>query len=310
MGRSLFVHRLDGTGRLTLRRPGGVRRAVAAATLCMSAAALAAPAQNIGAIGQIVPSGGLISVNGVLGGVVREVRVHLGDVVKPGDVLLVVDSEDPNSDRSLAMTRLDGEKKLAREQVAVQTLAVRLAQRKVDQAGRDLAAYRSLSANATSASEKSRLESVLEQAQLTLQMEQSRLQVTTTQSENSVHAAEREVEIASTNNEIRAPVQGTVLRLSRKVGERIGNDPAIQIGDLRTMYVDCQVYEGDILKLAPGMSATIKSPALQAPLHGRIEQIGRMIDSRAKLGDVRIKLDVAEPAARLVGMEVEVSITP
>lgn len=284
--------------------------AAATAVALMSAVTSVTAAQNIGAIGQIVPAGGVINVNGILGGLVREVRVHLGDVVKPGDVLLVVDSEDPSSDRSLAVTRLEGQKKLARQQIAVQALAVRLAQRKVDQAGHDLDAYRSLSANATSASEKSRLQSVFEQAQLTLQMEQNRLQVTTTESDNSVQTAERELEIASTNNEIRAPVQGTVLRISRKQGERIGSDPAIQLGDLRTMYVDCQVYEGDILKLTPGMPATIKSPALQAALRGRIDQIGRMIDSRAKLGDVRIKLDVAEPAARLVGMEVEVSISP
>jgi len=40
----------------------------------------------------------------------------------------------------------------------------------------------------------------------------------------------------------------------------------------------------------------------------RIEEIGRIVDTRSRLGEVRIRLDSAEPANRLVGMEVEVVI--
>ncbi len=80
------------------------------------------------------------------------------------------------------------------------------------------------------------------------------------------------------------------------------------MGDLRTMYVVCQVYEGDLLKLKPGMGATIKAEPLAKPLRGKIEDVGRIIETRARLGEIRIRLDSAEPANRLVGMEVEVTI--
>jgi HlyD family secretion protein len=293
-----------------MKRPALPHLILSVALGCSLAAAAALAADNIGAIGQIVPAGGVINVNGLAGGMVREVRVHAGDAVKAGDLLLVVDSSDPKADRALAQTQLDGEKKLARQQIATQALAVRLAERRVDQASHALQRYQALGANSTSLSEKGRLESEFEQAQLALQIEQSKLQVTGTESDNAVRSAQRQVEIASANSDIRAPIAGTVLRVSRRAGERIGAEPAVQIADLRTMYVDCQVYEGDLLKLSPGMAATIKSPALKAPLHGRIDEIGRMIDAHAKLGDVRIKLDLASPADRLVGMEVEVSIAP
>ncbi len=80
------------------------------------------------------------------------------------------------------------------------------------------------------------------------------------------------------------------------------------MGDLRSMYVVCQVYEGDLLRLKPGMRATIKAQPLAKPLYGRIEQIGRIVDSRTRLAEITLKLDSPDPANRLVGMEVEVDI--
>jgi multidrug resistance efflux pump len=80
------------------------------------------------------------------------------------------------------------------------------------------------------------------------------------------------------------------------------------MGDLRTMYVNCQVFQGDILSLRTGMKATIRNAALARPLTGTVEEVSRIVDTRARLGDVRIKLDSVEPANHLVGMEVEVVI--
>ena len=74
------------------------------------------------------------------------------------------------------------------------------------------------------------------------------------------------------------------------------------------MYVAAQVFQGDLLKLKPGMKARISNSALGRELTGTVEQVSRLVDTKAQLGDVRIKLDDTNLASRVVGMEVEVKI--
>ena len=56
------------------------------------------------------------------------------------------------------------------------------------------------------------------------------------------------------------------------------------------------------------MRATIRAQALPSPLGGRVEEVGRTVDTQARLGEVRIRLDSTDPVSRLVGMQVDVSI--
>jgi multidrug resistance efflux pump len=141
-----------------------------------------------------------------------------------------------------------------------------------------------------------------------LKIELARLRVVQAQNDSGLRSARLQAEYAARGSELRAPVDGTVLKVTRRVGERLGGEPGVQLGDLRIMYVVCQVYEGDLLRLRPGMTATIRSPVLSQPLRGRIEEVGRTIETQARLGEVRIRLDSADPASRLVGMQVDVSI--
>ena len=105
-----------------------------------------------------------------------------------------------------------------------------------------------------------------------------------------------------------APSNGTILRVDQHVGETLTGGPAIEMGDIRTMYVICQAFQGDLLKLRPGMRATIKSSAFGKPLQGTVDNVGRLVDTKAQLGDVRIKLDDPSIAGKVVDMEVEVEI--
>jgi multidrug resistance efflux pump len=89
-----------------------------------------------------------------------------------------------------------------------------------------------------------------------------------------------------------------------------GPDPVLEFGDLSTMYVDAQVYQGDLVKVRPGMKVTIKNSAFANLGGGTVESVGQLIGTRSQLGDVLIRLDKNDPADRLVGMEVEVVIGP
>lgn len=267
---------------------------------------------EIGAIGRIMPSGGMVNIGGPPGAIVRAVSVRPGDTVRRGDLLLTVEDEATRSELDLAALDLQNATKLSEERALAQTATLRLAQVRLRRAERDLAAYQAIGRNATSEKEQSRLEAAVEEARQGIDVEQAKQRLMKAEGESSVKMATKRLESIQhkgLSSEVRAPSEGTILRVERRVGERLGSEPAIQMADLRVMSVACQVHEGDLLKLTAGMRATIKSAALAQPLAGTVEQISRLIDTRSRLGEVTIRLQNAEPASRLIGMEVEVVIT-
>ncbi len=265
-------------------------------------------AENSGAIGQIVPAGGIISLTGTPGGFVDEVRVAPGDSVRAGAILLTVQSESLSAELELATAELETARILSDAQIAAQNNTVEVARTRLQDASRQLASYRAVGPQAASANELARLEGGESQARLALRIEQARARSATAEGGRFVLAAEKRLAIAQAATEIRAPSDGTILRVDRRSGQLLTGEPAVFMGDLTTMYVVSQVYEGDLLGLRPGMSATIQNATLGEPLSGTVEDISRLIDTRARLGEVRIRLDRPEPANRLVGMEVEVVI--
>ena len=255
-----------------------------------------------------MPSGGIVAVMGAPGSVVTAVRVRPGDPVKSGDLLMTIFSDSIKADQDLAALDLQGAKKVAEAQIAAQKLAVDVAQQRVREADREVEAYKALGPRATTANEAARLEAAQAQARLAVQIEQAKLETVKTETDRAIQAAQSRLSLAKLAMEIHAPSDGTILKVDRRIGQRLGPEAAIQMGDLRTMYVTCQVYQGDLLQLKPGMKATIKNAALANPIGGTVEEIGRIVDTRSRLGEVRIKLDSVDPANRLVGMEVEVVI--
>ena len=107
-----------------------------------------------------------------------------------------------------------------------------------------------------------------------------------------------------------APTAGTILEIRGREGEYVGGSPVILLADTSEIHVICDVFEGDILKLRKGMRVTAKSKSLPAPLEGEIIRVERIVTTERKLAKVLIRLDKADVAARLLGMEVQVSIHP
>lgn len=258
-----------------------------------------------GAVGQIAPAGGIIDLTASASSFITSVRVEVGDSVKAGQLLATVRDEGANA--AEAARQLERAKKSSAEQVAAQQAAVAQAEQQLAQATREFKSYAALGPNATSAKDLGRARDAVRQAELSLKIEKSKLVVTRANAANSLADANRQAKLSSAAEDLRAPIDGTVLFVDRRVGAH-PNGPVVRMGNLSTMFVVCQVYEGDLLKLKRGMRATIKSPTLGKPLGGTVVSVGRIIDTRAKLGEVRIRLDTADPASRLVGMEVEVVI--
>jgi HlyD family secretion protein len=92
------------------------------------------------------------------------------------------------------------------------------------------------------------------------------------------------------------------------------------MGQLRTMWVLAEVYENDLLRIKEGQTATVTAAALAEPLYGRVTLVGRLISRQAvvdvdptaatdaRVAEVLVRLDRAEPAARMINLQVTVRI--
>ncbi len=289
-------------------RAGALASALALAlALSWAAPAIAQPPKSTGAVGQIVPASGVVGVPGAPGSVVTKIFVHPGQDVKAGTLLMTTQAQTPDTDPALARQQLQVAQEVSAQQVEAQTQTVALAQSRYDQAKTALDAYQGLN-SIVSKKEMDGYVSAAGDAAKTLAAEQAHLKAVRAQAQGNLNTARRQLQAATQGTELRAPVDGTVLKITRQPGERLGGEPAVQMGDLSTMYVVSQVDEVDLLRLKPGMAATITAQPLSQPLHGHIEEVGRMIDTQARLGEVRIRLDNADPASRMVGMQVDVAI--
>jgi HlyD family secretion protein len=131
---------------------------------------------------------------------------------------------------------------------------------------------------------------------------------------------DRQIELARTavvQAEIRAPAGGLVLELLAHSGE-VTSGPLLAMGDVSAMGAMAEVFQADVPLLKIGDPASVI--ILDQSVPGRVTQIGRVVarnqltplDPRAlqdrRVVKVKIRLDDPTLAAKLVNMEVEVTI--
>lgn len=282
------------------------------------AAILAAPslvtgslADNIGGTGRIEPNGGVVVLNGVEGARILSILVHPDQMVKRGDLLMTLDDREQRTNEQIAELSLTQARKDAIQSLAAADTTVRVDEERLAHATKDAANYRALGPDATSERQIADTEQAANEARLQLDVDRKRENQVRADNAASISSATKKLDIERQKlalYRVRAPLDGMILRIDQHVGEALTGAPAIEMGDIRSMYVICQAFQGDLLKLRPGMRATIKSSAFENPLKGTVENVGRLVDTKAQLGDVRIKLDNPGVASRVVGMEVEVEI--
>jgi len=128
---------------------------------------------------------------------------------------------------------------------------------------------------------------------------------------------------------IRAPCDGTVLKVLVRPGESIGATPVLQIADRTKMVVLAEVYEADVKRLRVGQQAKVLCKAFPSPfdatgLNGTVARIGKTI-ARPELSpldplapadrhviEVRVDLDAegSKVAADYIHLQVEVQFAP
>ena len=91
-----------------------------------------------------------------------------------------------------------------------------------------------------------------------------------------------EIDTRIVDSELRSPVDGYVLKVNAKVGERPSESGVMEIGNSDIMEAVLQVDEGDIKNIKVGMPVKISSEngAFTADLKATVNQVGIKVESR------------------------------
>ncbi|MFM7635056.1 MAG: HlyD family efflux transporter periplasmic adaptor subunit [Cyanobacteriota bacterium] len=128
------------------------------------------------------------------------------------------------------------------------------------------------------------------------------------------------------NTLIRSPIDGVVLRLRTRAGERPSDDGVLEVGAIQQMRAELEVVESDIARLRLGQSVVLRSEdgAFPGSLRGRVAQISPQIRQRevppttapadvdARVVLVRVDLDPADRVrvSQLQGAKLIARIAP
>jgi HlyD family secretion protein len=119
-----------------------------------------------------------------------------------------------------------------------------------------------------------------------------------------------------------SPIDGQVIWVHAREGERVGSEGIVELGRTGEMYAIAEVYETDIARVKPGQRATVSSPGMPEVLTGTVERIDLAVGKMDTLGtdpaarkdarvvEVEIRLDDSRVARGLTNLQVEVEIEP
>ena len=127
-------------------------------------------------------------------------------------------------------------------------------------------------------------------------------------------------------SELRSPIDGTVLRVISRAGERPGSDGVLEVGASDQMEAVAEVYETDIDRVRLGQSVRLTSEngGFSGSLSAKVLRIEPQVrqrtvlstdptgDADARIVEVRLALDPADAAKvrSLAGLKVIARFNP
>ena len=212
-----------------------------------------------------------------LAGVVVKSGKNLGDPVKKGDLLAVLESRtlaDLKSEHPSIQTRLE----LARETFEREK---RLWEEKIS-AQQDYLASRQALAEAEIAYRN------VEQKLLALGL-----------THGAVMRRDSGGSDGLTRYEIHAPIDGVVIEKHLAIGEAVKEDASIfTIADLSTVWAEVTVYPKDLSGVKLGQKLTVRASALNAEAEGRVAYVGSLIGEQTRSAKARVTLPNPERSWR------------
>lgn len=297
------------------------------------------PPATVAALGRLEPGLGIVEVGAPPGDRIHELKVQEGQDVEAGAVLAVLESFAERSaahqaaqDRvTESQKRLERSVRLKPTAIATRRTTLERADATLRLAESDLIRTRSLvEEEVVPARDLEHQQTVVDQARAeqanaraALEQEAMERRLAITEARAQLATAEstlRQTQALLKQSELRAPMAGRVLDIQSWEGEATDRTPLLTLGDVGRMMAVAEVYETDARFVQVGHIATLSSPALPAPLSGKVEQIADLIqrnevyatdphgDSDARVVEVRILLDQPEIADDFVHLQVDVVI--
>ena len=245
----------------------------------------AAQGSYVTALGRLRPRNGVLRVAGPsqLVVVVGRLMVEEGDRVRRGQTIAVLDN---HASQEAAVERLKANLG-AQIAAAARTEAVlRTAQ---NEYGR-LSNLHKEGTISDSQRDSSKLEADAGQADLT----RARAEIDLARAD--LRRAQEDFELTV----VRAPIDGQVLKIHTRAGEKVGEEGIVELADNQQMYAVAEVYESDIARIKVGQRATVRTPVLDRELTGVVERVGLKIGKMDVLG--------TDPAAKTDARVVEVEV--
>jgi HlyD family secretion protein len=292
---------------------------------------------QVGALGRIEPESEIIEVGGPADERLASLLVKEGDTVAKGQVLGYFSSHEQRAAeaQAAAATVHDAQVRVQRT-AELYPLRVRAQEAKIRSIEAEFVNNRDILKSRMQTREYQTRRAIDDQAALVRQNEESlkseREELDRLKSEMHFEKLSADVALQKAKADLLraqaqehevtlvAPIDGTILKILTRVGGRVGDSPVLNMGDTRRMHAVAEVYETDIGRVKLGQRALVTSPALPAPLTGRVVKIGHMIFKNDVLGtdpaaridarivEVRILLDDSKKAARLTNLSVDVVI--
>ncbi len=297
------------------------------------------PPSTVAALGRLEPGNGIVEVGAPPGDRIHELRVQEGQEVEQRAVLAVLESfAERSAAHQAAQDRVtESQKRLERSiqlkptAIATRRATLERADATLRLAESDLIRTRSLvEEEVVPARDLEHQQTVVDQARAeqanaraALEQEAMERRLAITEARAQLATAEsalRQTQALLEQSELRAPMAGRVLDIQSWEGEATDRTPLLTLGDVGRMMAVAEVYETDARFVKLGQTATLSSPALPAPLSGKVEQIADLIqrndvfdtdprsDTDSRVVEVRILLDQPDVADDFVHLQVDVVI--
>jgi cobalt-zinc-cadmium efflux system membrane fusion protein len=220
-------------------------------------------------------------------GIVREVKADLGDLVRKGEVMAVIDSRDLADARAAylaSMERLE--------------LAQAMFDRKEKLWKRDVSP------------EKEYLNAQKELAQAKIDMRAAKQKLIAMGFSSSyLETLPEEPEELFTRYEVVAPFDGSVIEKHIALGEVLKDDAEVfLIADLRTVWVNLQIYKKDLHLIRKGQHVSLLGLSHLPEIHGEIDYVGPLVGAQTQTAIARVVLPNPDGELR-PGLLVNASVT-
>lgn len=281
-----------------------------AALLAALAATGARLEAKIGALGRVIPAGDVLNLPGA-GDAVTAILVKEGDVVEAGAPLIIFRSRDAAlNDVKLAELALQEARDLGQLSIEALAMKVEIAKREYEFAKLRHDRFSKLGGEELSAQQMEARAFQMRNAELNYQSADKELARARADRAIKLERTTTQLSVAQdklARTTLLAPARLSVIKIYAVTGAVPGG-PAIALGNLSEMHVVTEVFAGDLPGVKPGQEATVTSSALPGPIKAHVVSIGRLITGRAKVAEVLLRLDDPTAAAKLINLEVNVSI--